>query len=175
MSTSQAFWARRARRLLPALVVVIAAVVLVASVVSTPAELATLRGDSLASLFYVANWRDIVTNTSYWGMFQAPSPLRHMWSLAIEEQFYLLWPLVFAVVAARSRSAGPYLDHRHRGERAGGLGGGLRAAVRSRRSVEGVLRHRHPGRRHPPRRPGGLPGAPPVGRWSTRAAGHGGP
>jgi peptidoglycan/LPS O-acetylase OafA/YrhL len=89
-----AFWIRRARRLLPALGVLMLIVVLYAAFLAAPEELRTIRGDALASLGYVANWRFISTGASYFQQFQAPSPLRHMWSLAIEEQFYLIWPLI---------------------------------------------------------------------------------
>ena len=89
-----AFWARRARRLLPALGLVFAGVALYSLVVAGPGELARIRGDALASLGYVANWRFVFSGQSYFDQFAAPSPFRHMWSLAIEEQFYLVWPVV---------------------------------------------------------------------------------
>jgi peptidoglycan/LPS O-acetylase OafA/YrhL len=88
------FWARRARRLLPALLLVLLAVAAFA-VLEAPAEqLDRLRGDGLATLFYGANWRFIESGQSYFDLFSEASPLRHMWSLAIEEQFYLVWPLI---------------------------------------------------------------------------------
>lgn len=92
------FWLRRARRLLPALLLLLVLVVTYAIVFAAPAELRTIRGDALASVGYVANWRFIFTDGSYFAQFQAPSPLRHVWSLAIEEQFYLLWPLIVVAV-----------------------------------------------------------------------------
>jgi peptidoglycan/LPS O-acetylase OafA/YrhL len=88
------FWTRRARRLLPALLLVLGAVALYAVFVAAPSELRTIRGDGIASLFYVANWHFIFSGQSYFAQFGAPSPLKHFWSLAIEEQFYLLWPLI---------------------------------------------------------------------------------
>jgi peptidoglycan/LPS O-acetylase OafA/YrhL len=91
-----AFWARRARRLLPALFLVMVGIVVYAGVFASPGELDRIRGDSLASLGYVANWRFIFSGQSYFAQFSQPSPLRHMWSLAIEEQFYLVWPLIVA-------------------------------------------------------------------------------
>ncbi|HLM18111.1 MAG TPA: acyltransferase family protein, partial [Acidimicrobiia bacterium] len=91
-----AFWVRRARRLLPALLLVMVGIVVYAAVFAAPGELQRTRADSFASLGYVANWRFIFSGQSYFDQFSQPSPLRHMWSLAIEEQFYLVWPLVVA-------------------------------------------------------------------------------
>ena len=88
------FWARRARRLLPAVLLVLGFVAIYAAVWATPVELDKIRGDGLATLLYVANWHAIAGNGSYWAMFSEPSPLQHTWSLAIEEQFYVLWPFV---------------------------------------------------------------------------------
>jgi peptidoglycan/LPS O-acetylase OafA/YrhL len=89
-----AFWARRARRLLPALFVVLAAVVAYAAFVASPLGLDTLRGDVLSTLGYGANWRFVLSGQSYFSSFTTPSPVLHMWSLAVEEQFYLVWPPV---------------------------------------------------------------------------------
>jgi len=98
----KAFWIRRARRLLPALALVLAGVALYAATAASPVELARLRRDGLSTLFYAANWNQIAAHQSYFEQFAAPSALRHTWSLAIEEQFYLLWPLViFAVLRRR--------------------------------------------------------------------------
>jgi peptidoglycan/LPS O-acetylase OafA/YrhL len=93
-----AFWARRARRLLPALFLVLAAVAAYGAVIAAPVELEHLRHDGLSALGYVANWGQIFSHQSYFESFAAPSPLRHTWSLAIEEQFYLVWPLLVAGV-----------------------------------------------------------------------------
>jgi peptidoglycan/LPS O-acetylase OafA/YrhL len=94
-----AFWARRARRLLPALVLVLLTVGVVTTMTATYTERASMRGDLLATTGYVANWHFIETST-YFADIGVDSPLEHTWSLAIEEQFYLLWPvLVFAVAA----------------------------------------------------------------------------
>ncbi|MEN3362017.1 MAG: hypothetical protein V7637_5999, partial [Mycobacteriales bacterium] len=90
----RAFWLRRARRLLPALFLVLLAVALYASVLASAGQLATIRGDALATLGYVANWRFVFARQSYFAQYDEPSPLRHMWSLGIEEQFYLLFPLL---------------------------------------------------------------------------------
>jgi peptidoglycan/LPS O-acetylase OafA/YrhL len=102
----RAFWVRRARRLLPALLSLMPAVALYARFVAKPMELRALRGDALATLGYVANWRAILGKRSYWEMFAAPSPLEHTWSLAIEEQFYVVWPLVVLALLGIFRSRG---------------------------------------------------------------------
>jgi peptidoglycan/LPS O-acetylase OafA/YrhL len=94
------FWARRARRLLPALFLMLFAVCAYAGLFAQQSELDRIRGDALATVFYVANWHAIFSGHGYWELFQAPSPLEHMWSLAIEEQFYVIWPLVVVAIAA---------------------------------------------------------------------------
>jgi peptidoglycan/LPS O-acetylase OafA/YrhL len=86
------FWARRARRLLPGLFVVLAAVLVYAAFLAPALGLDRVRGDVLGSLFYVANWHFIFSGQSYFSVFTAPSPVLHLWSLAVEEQFYLFWP-----------------------------------------------------------------------------------
>ena len=91
------FWLRRARRLLPALAVVLAAVAVAVLVVGTVAQRADVRRDTPWALLYLGNWGQIVGGVPYYG--GDPSPLRHLWSLAIEEQFYLLWPLIFVALA----------------------------------------------------------------------------
>jgi peptidoglycan/LPS O-acetylase OafA/YrhL len=102
------FWARRARRLLPALALLLGAVALYAVVFAAPDELAHIRADGVATTFYFANWHAVFATQSYWDLFAKPSPLAHAWSLAIEEQFYVLWPLVCAgIVAVRSRRRDP--------------------------------------------------------------------
>jgi len=82
----RAFWARRARRLLPALVLVVIAVGAYALFVARPDELERIRGDTFGSLLYVANWRQLV-ESSYFAKLATPSPLLHTWSLGIEEQW----------------------------------------------------------------------------------------
>jgi peptidoglycan/LPS O-acetylase OafA/YrhL len=94
------FWGRRARRLLPALFVFLA-VVTTYSLLFVDDALARLRGDVVASLLYVTNWWLIVEHRSYFEEAGRPPLLRHLWSLAIEEQFYLLWPVLFALLISR--------------------------------------------------------------------------
>ena len=92
------FWARRVRRLGPALILLLLGVSAYAVFVATPTELQSIRNDGLATLFEVANIRTIAAGGDYWATLLRPSPLRHTWSLAIEEQLYLIWPLVVAGV-----------------------------------------------------------------------------
>ena len=87
------FWIRRARRLLPALYLLLL-VVLAALVVGWSDLVARARGDALAAAVYVSNWYQALSNQSYFAQTGRPSPFKHLWSLAVEEQFYLLWPLL---------------------------------------------------------------------------------
>lgn len=100
-----AFWVRRARRLFPALLALLPAVAIYAALLAAPAELARIRGDGLATLAYVANWYTLAAGKSYWELFSAPSPLEHTWSLAIEEQFYVIWPFLTVLVLRLSRGS----------------------------------------------------------------------
>ena len=99
------FWLRRARRLLPALFFLLSAT-LAFAVVVVPDEIARLRTDALATLAYVTNWHLIAGDQSYFETIGRPSLFVHLWSLAIEEQFYLLWPLVLAVLLMAGRRTG---------------------------------------------------------------------
>lgn len=112
------FWARRARRLLPALFVLVA--VLAVAHLAWPGVLAwpDPLADAAATLGYVANWHFIVSSAGYFAASGPQSPLLHTWSLAIEEQFYLLWPLIVCVA----------------------LGGLTRVALRPRRAPHGRRR-----------------------------------
>jgi len=97
----RAFWIRRARRLLPALLLLLLGIALYAHVYASSTNLLSLRKDALATLVYVANWRYIFSGQGYFAMSQAPSALLHTWTLGIEEQYYLLWPLIALFVLRR--------------------------------------------------------------------------
>ena len=98
------FWMRRARRLLPALFLLVAAV-LTYFAIFLPGEVAMVRGDALAAVGYVSNWAFILRDTPYFEQVGRPSPLLHLWSLAIEEQFYVIWPPLFVgLMALRGRA-----------------------------------------------------------------------
>lgn len=100
------FWLRRARRLLPALFLMLAAVSVWVALFDT-AQLGEVRRQVIGAVFYFNNWSTIVQHGSYFARFAAPLPLDHLWSLAIEEQFYLVWPwlLLFGIWTVRKRSA----------------------------------------------------------------------
>ena len=99
------FWTRRLRRLLPALLVLVGVVVAWGAFVAPAVIRDGLRGDIAATLFYVANWHFIASST-YFASNGVPSPLEHMWSLAVEEQFYLVWPLLLVAIALLVREPG---------------------------------------------------------------------
>ncbi|HEY2553470.1 MAG TPA: acyltransferase family protein [Streptosporangiaceae bacterium] len=101
------FWLRRARRLLPALFVMLAVVTAWVTIIDR-ARLSSLRGAVGAAATYWSNWYLIAKNQSYFARFAPPAPLDHLWSLAVEEQFYLLWPgiLLLGLLALRRISRG---------------------------------------------------------------------
>jgi peptidoglycan/LPS O-acetylase OafA/YrhL len=108
----RAFWARRARRLLPALFLMLGVVGVVAVVLPKVLGSPGLLGDTVATVGYVANWHLIAVHTDYFAIAANPSPLLPTWSLAIEEQFYLIWPLVLLALVGGFRRRRP----RHAGE-----------------------------------------------------------
>jgi peptidoglycan/LPS O-acetylase OafA/YrhL len=102
------FWRRRIRRLAPAGLLTLAVVVISAPLWLDAIQQRHLRGDALASVGYVANWHFAVAGRAYADLFAAPSPLQHLWSLGIEEQFYIALPLIVVAmlhVGHRSRAA----------------------------------------------------------------------
>jgi peptidoglycan/LPS O-acetylase OafA/YrhL len=100
----RAFWARRFRRLMPAAFAALGVVVVFGATVATRQQVVDLPGQVAAAATWTVNWLFIATGTSYIGLFAAPSPVQHFWSLAIEEQFYLILPLVLFVLVRRTRS-----------------------------------------------------------------------
>src|SRR5258708_35231592 len=104
------FWTRRARRLLPAALVMIVAV-LAARPLFVPDSVVALRGDAIAAALWSGNWRWALAGTNYFAQGVTPSPLQHTWSLAVEGQFYVVWPLLLLPCRAvkRRRPRGPSL------------------------------------------------------------------
>lgn len=90
------FWTRRFRRLMPAFVTMILVVMAWAATMALPVQRDGLRADAVWSLLYVGNWHFVQT-ASYFESSGTPSPLQHVWSLAVEEQFYVFWPLLVAL------------------------------------------------------------------------------
>ncbi|HEY7051030.1 MAG TPA: acyltransferase, partial [Mycobacterium sp.] len=93
------FWRRRAKRLLPALVVMVLGVA-AAVALFPPDAVARLRDDAVAAFVWVANWNFVARKTDYFTAGGTPSPLQHTWSLGVEEQYYILWPILLLAVAA---------------------------------------------------------------------------
>ena len=98
------FWGNRARRLLPAALMVLIAVQMWLRLGAPPELRTTTNAQTLAALTYVSNWYAIVADVGYWGAGTDSTPLTHLWSLAVEEQFYLAWPLLLIAVLAVTRS-----------------------------------------------------------------------
>lgn len=96
------FWERRARRLFPALALMLVAVFLFAR--TLPAlEQSAIRGQGIATVFYVNNWWLLVTGEEYFTAYQQPSPLLHTWTLSVEEQFYVVLPMILLLMLALRR------------------------------------------------------------------------
>jgi peptidoglycan/LPS O-acetylase OafA/YrhL len=98
----RAFWSRRARRILPAVVLLIVTVILVGHRIGNAAQRITIRDDAPWALGFSLNWHHIAGRADYWASLSTPSPLTHLWSLAVEEQFYVVWPLVMLLLVWRA-------------------------------------------------------------------------
>ena len=170
------FWIRRARRLLPGLVLMVLTVA-VGSQLFSPEAIASLRDDAVAAFFWVANWMFVADKTGYFAQGSPPSPLQHAWSLGVEEQYYIVWPLVLVAVAL-----GLAARARRRNKRAtvgavrltvfllatlGALGSAAAAILLASDATPrpGLFRHRHPG----PGAAGGRRGVRAAGRRLARA------
>ncbi len=99
-----AFWLRRARRLLPALLIVLVVVTLMVRFAEPAGLYPEFRMSALSALFYFSNWWQIAASGNYFAVTGPVYPLAHTWSLAVEEQFYLVWPLVVLLVMHVSRT-----------------------------------------------------------------------
>ena len=100
------FWVRRVRRLVPATVTLVVVVALLCTIFNH-VMLTKMRPDILPSLLFFNNWWQIFNNVSYFGALGDPSPLTHFWSLAIEEQFYVVWPVLLFVLLRYNPAADP--------------------------------------------------------------------
>ncbi len=100
------FWGRRLRRLLPAVMVLLVVVVIFFRLFADTGQWIIARNDAPWAQFYIANWHQISSGAGYWDAFAAPSAFEHLWSLAIEEQFYLVWPILVIVAWRIGRARG---------------------------------------------------------------------
>lgn len=96
--TLRSFWMARARRLLPAMLLMLVALMAWVTVLG-PRQNSDLRAAAGTSSIYINNWWQVFRKISYFAQFDTPGALNHLWSLAIEEQFYIVWPLLLLVLA----------------------------------------------------------------------------
>lgn len=101
----KSFWVRRLRRLIPALFVMLILITVWITLFQRD-YLAGLRGEIGAAFVYISNWYYVWQEHSYFTQFAPPSPLQHMWSLAVEEQFYIIWPIVMLLALKFAKSTG---------------------------------------------------------------------
>ncbi|MEU8588413.1 acyltransferase [Streptomyces sp. NPDC048664] len=97
------FWFRRVKRLLPAVLLVVASVQAWMLLEDPPGLHRTVNAQTLAALTYTSNWYAVAGHVGYWDVTQEQAPLNHLWSLAVEEQFYLVWPLLLIALVASGR------------------------------------------------------------------------
>ena len=100
------FWARRVRRILPAASLVLVAIAIAAAILLPPVEMREAGEGIAAAGAFVENWRLVANAVDYLRQDASPSVVLHYWSLGVEEQFYLLWPLVLLAAAFAARSLG---------------------------------------------------------------------
>ena len=101
-----AFYARRARRLLPAALLVLFVTAVLYDLLASPLDVAESRGGFVAAALYVSNWFFLAQSQDYFAADAAPSPVLHYWSLSVEEQFYLVWPVLLLVLFLVSLGSG---------------------------------------------------------------------
>src|SRR3954471_18171385 len=98
------FWGRRFRRLLPAVLLLLVAVTVIGTIVASIPERAATVDDGPWAQLYLANWHAIAAHRDYWASFELPRMFGHLWSLAIEEQFYVVWPVIVGSIAWRAKN-----------------------------------------------------------------------